>query len=217
MQTYWSLYNNVEKLRIDDLKPEQVRLILLSIPTVRMKDWFACRQGEVHWQPLMDIPEFYEDVRALRGNLDDLKASPQIPSPPVVNAAPVAPPAPARPKHRPMFEEAPSQIETLSTLEVHPSDLSERRSARRYQRRLLFRVIQGGKQFETETVDVSMSGLSLTDPIPAWAPKTFPAEVSLNGQNLSVVVGRVSAAEHNKLKLLDADSWDVLRTWIVNW
>ena len=70
MISLWSLYNTVEKIQIDDLKTEQVKIVLLSIPTSRMKDWVVLKKGTVNWQPLAVHPEFYDDVNDLRGQVE---------------------------------------------------------------------------------------------------------------------------------------------------
>lgn len=206
MQRPWSLYNKEEKLRIDDLKPEHVRIILLAIPTSRMGDWYACLEGDVHWQPISSIPEFYEDVRQIKGKPADHAAPPkQDPM-----AAPVAAP------RRPLFEDAPEDMmKTDPTLQVENLKTKERRTARRYNRMLNFRINEGaGKIFDCETVDVSMNGLSLERDLPDWVGKHFQAELSLNNRTVKIKCTKVSA---DKLKLVDADAWDVLRKWIVNW
>lgn len=212
MITLWSLYDSVEKIQIDDLKTEQVRIILLSIPTARMKDWMICKKGEIHWECILNTPEFYEDVRDLKGNTQSLKAedyspqhkpSPQAPSP-----------------RRPLFEDIDLSSEETLALETEGEDfdVKERRSARRFTKRLQFEVIQGGKSFKTETVDVSMAGFRLEDQLPSWAKKQFKAKISLNDHDLQLVVARVEEDRDGKrVKVLDAERWEVLRSWVSGW
>lgn len=218
MQSRWMLYNKEDKLRIDDLTADQVKTILLAIPTARMKDWFACRGGDVHWQPLLNIPEFYEDVRAMRGisvTSDEVKEANLDLEPAKTPVAAAPPPPPAPPARRPMFEEM--QHLTAPTLAVDKVTVQERRSARRYKCRLEFKIIHGGKTFSSTTEDVSMTGLAITEALPTWVPKTFRAQVGSNGQVLSIVAARVESAEAVRMKLMDAESWELLRRWIVNW
>lgn len=204
MQRPWSLYNKEEKLRIDDLKPEHVRIILLAIPTSRMGDWYACLEGDIHWQPISSIPEFYEDVRQIKGKPSD--------------AAPKADPlaAPKSAPRRPLFEDAPVEMmKTDPTLQMENLKTKERRTARRYNRMLDFRINDSAaKTFQCETVDVSMNGLSLERELPDWVAKHFQAELHWNNRVVKIKCTKVSA---DKLKIVDADAWDVLRKWIVNW
>lgn len=210
MRRPWSIYNRIEKLRVDDLSPEQVKLILLAIPTTKMQEWYACQEGDLHWKPISDIPEFYEDVRRLKhATLTDEEAK---------ALGTFQPPTPASPKvenkRRPLFEDPPADLKTDPALMVDTSQTTERRTARRYPRKLMFKVIQGGQSFQSETEDISMSGVSLTQNMPAWVPKTFRAELASDRGNVRVLCTRV---DDNKLKLMDADSWDIIRQWIVNW
>lgn len=199
MHKCWSLFNKEDKLRIDDLTVEQVRTILLAIPSANMRDWFACREGDVNWQALVDISEFYEDVRVAKGTsyLETEKPT-------------AASPTPAR---RPLFEDPPEQP-TEATLQVEAITTKERRSARRFSRRLTFRVFLGSKKFECSTVDVSMGGFSISEPLPEGLGKNFRAELSFSGVDMNVLCSQVS---EKQLKLLEAEAWDVLRQWIANW
>lgn len=208
----WSLFNKEDKLRIDDLTIEQVRTILLAIPSARMKDWYACRESEVHWQNLTEISEFYEDVRNNKGNSYLEEAKPEV------TAQVLRPTADGdRPKsmRRPLFEEVPMDGgQTAPTLAIESVQTKERRSARRYQRKLIFRLKTGKTVFESPTIDVSMSGLSLENPLPPGLTKNFRAEISCNGNSMHVVCSKVS---DNQLRLIEAEAWDVLRQWIANW
>lgn len=204
MEKPWSLYNKEEKLRIDDLKSEHVRIILLAIPTAQMTNWYACQEGDLRWQAVGDIPEFYEDVRQIKGTgalpppKEETEESPQRKEDP----------------RRPLFEDSPDDSPSNPTLQVDFNSTKERRTARRYPRKLMFKVLQGGKSFQSETVDVSMSGLSIEQQLPNWIPKTFHAELELNKTNIRVLCTRVN---ESKLKIMESDSWDVIRKWIVNW
>ena len=201
MQKPWSIYNKVEKLRVDDLKPEQVKLILLTIPTAKMGDWYACQEGDIHWQPMSAIPDFYEDVRMLKGGSSE-QAAPEVKN--------------TNSPRRPLFEDAPDEhaLKTDPALIIDLKETKERRSARRYNRNLIFKVIDGGKSFQSETSDISMSGVSLKDQLPEWVPKKFKAVLSSNKNNIQITCSRV---DNNKLKLIDSESWDVIRQWLVNW
>lgn len=226
MQKPWSLYNKEDKLRVDDLTPEQVRIVLLATASNRMNHWYACQEGDVHWQPIDAIPEFYEDVRQIKGKPSDdddrekevsvtqtlASVTPdsvtmKIPSTPAV--PPVAKPV----QRRPLFEDAPLD-KTEPTLQVDFTSTKERRTARRYERRLGFKVSLDGKVFQTHTSDISMAGIALEEKLADWVPKTFSAELSLGKHTIKVMCSKV---DDTKLKMKESSSWDVIRAWIVNW
>jgi hypothetical protein len=200
MQKCWSLYNKHEKLRIDDLRLDQVRTILLAIPTSQMAHWYACREGDMQWQSLSDIPDFYEDAREIKG--ESLAASM-----PATKAAPQAP-------RRPLFEDGAVVNEAETTLKMESTRVKERRTARRYVRNLNFQATFNGVKFSCETKDISMNGVGLKTNLPADAPKTFKAKLVLDGATVKFLANRVT---DSTLKIVDADAWDLLRNWMVNW
>lgn len=242
MQKLWSLYNRDEKLRIDDLKPEQVKIILLAIPTAKMESWFACQESDLHWQPISAIPEFYEDVRQIKGAAEttvklvaggdfipdeneSVKSPTKKPSgrPQILKRraadqaeSPSPEPSPIKPlpPRRPMFEDAPTTQEKTASIMVENVSTRERRSARRFMRRLEFQIEIGSESFQCETSDISMSGMSLTQPLPDWAGKSFRAELHCNGETIGIFCARVT---DKKLRILEADSWELVRKWIVSW
>jgi len=215
MQKPWSLYNKEDKLRVDDLTTEHVRIILLATATSRMSHWYACQEGDIHWQPISAIPEFYEDVRQIKGVPEDEDRDREITLTP---AAPLAhdpaPPVQKSVQRRPLFEDAPAELKTDPTLQIEKANIKERRTARRYPREITFRLKFDDKVFECKTLDISMSGLSLEQPLPEWAPKSFPAELEMNKTVVRVLCSKVSAQQ---MKIKESSSWDVIRAWIVNW
>lgn len=223
MEPLWSLYNKFEKLRVDDLKTEHVRIVLLAIPSRRMGDWFACREGDLRWQPIAEIVEFYEDVRALKGLNPHELSLPRAAGDDVHGGGGSGGPERRRgqtlpqaakrvPEHRPLFEDDPER--DADELNVITSRTKERRSAQRYQRTLSFAVRIGEKSFVAETRDISISGLSLSEPLPKWVGKEFRARLQHAGKSVRIACIRVST---NKVQFLDADAWEIIRNWIVNW
>ncbi|HAG91208.1 MAG TPA: hypothetical protein DCL41_05020 [Bdellovibrionales bacterium] len=212
MISLWSLYNTVEKIQIDDLKTEQVKIVLLSIPTSRMKDWVVLKKGTVNWQPLAVHPEFYDDVNDLRGQVEL-----NVPADPTKISQENKKPAP--PDRRPLFEDVDLDAEqTLSIMDAGNYSVKERRSARRQNRSLKFEVIHGGKHFETETKDISMSGMSLKDPLPEWLTKEFPAKLHLGNQVIDIRAIRARKGKSDTaLVIVEANPWALLRTWVVGW
>ena len=202
MHKCWSLYNKEEKLRIDDLTKDQVRTILLAISAKKIKYWYACREGDLHWQGIADLPDFHDDAMAAKGESSFKSEESKVKDPKKPNGPP----------RRPLFEDGPTLAGT--TIKIEAVQTKERRTARRYLRHLLFRVKFGGTVFECPTKDVSMGGISLTKDLPPIPQKTFRAELLWNDQAIKVLCSRVT---DQSLKIIEADSWDLLRQWLVNW
>jgi hypothetical protein len=201
----WSLYNKREELRIDDLRVDQVRTILLAIPYRNMGDWFACKEGDLRWSCITEVPEFYEDTRELKGKPEEplMAVTPPTATQSQIRAV----------ERRPLFEEGPS--DEFSTLKLDLGRVSERRSARRYVRNLEFVLIGKSKgKFKCETHDISMSGFSLKSTLPPGLDKNIRGELVLHGEKVNVTCLRIA---DRQLKLVEADSWDIIRKWIVNW
>lgn len=212
MERSWSLYNKVERLRVDDLRPEQVRTIMLGIPSSQVHNWYACQEGDLHWVALQSLPEFHVDYMGAA-------AIPEMDEPPLAKASGdnfseplLTPSVPKTKPRRPLFEDSPEPLLTNPALEVVKTEINERRSARRYHKKLAFSVLIEGQSFASQTVDVSMGGMSIRDPLPAWVTKHFRAQLMLNQQTVIVFCKRVSASQ---IRIMDCDSWEVLRHWIV--
>lgn len=165
MEKLWSLYNKDEKLRIDDLRADQVRTILLSIPQDKTVHWYGCREGDPQWEKLTEIPDFY----------DHMSKSSLVES------------------RRPLFEE-PADA-TAPTLQIESVQVKERRSARRYTRNLIFSAQAGEFIFRCETADISMAGVSLKQDLPSGLASTFRAELTLSGEKVNILCSRITATQ----------------------
>ncbi|MBX3022306.1 MAG: PilZ domain-containing protein [Bdellovibrionales bacterium] len=230
MEPLWSLYNQLEKLRIDALKTEHVRIILLAIPTRRMGQWYACREGDMTWLPISEIAEFYEDVRAMKGLAPAGEAASDKELAAAVQRADVPsderrktsvkterPPA-AFHERRPLFEEAPAEeaetVDLKTSTGIVAAPVKERRAARRYPRELEFKVRGKEESFVCETQDISLNGIALKRPLPKWVPKTFKAKLSSGDVSVRILCGKVS---DSSLRIMEVESWEILRKWIVKW
>ncbi len=163
MERPWSLYNKAEKLQIDDLTIPEIKVIMLSISSSRMSEWYACQAGDPQWKPL-------KTVSLAEG-----------------------PPAQGKDKRRPMFEDAPADLSDIATLAVESVATEERRSARRYRRHIKFVIELSPTQvFSCVTHDISMNGASLMEPFQMWVPKTFRAKMQLGHDKVRVHCKRVS-------------------------
>lgn len=220
----WSLYNREEKLRIDDLTLEQVKIILLAISTRRMPEWYACQPGDLSWKPLSEIPEYLNEVRAIQDETVSMKKA--IGGDVVTRTkskVKAAKSPSAQPKAKTKVKSQPkidlnaidgANILTIHDLIVDKSQTQERRSARRYSRKISFQVTRNENSFVSQTVDISMNGLSIREALPSWIPRSFSAHLQLNQYKISIQCERVS---DHQLKIIAAESWDLIRQWIVNY
>ena len=197
MELSWSLYNKIERLRVENLSTAQVRTILLSIPTRRLDQWYACASDQLRWLPLADHATFFEDVRVFRGA--EAAGHLQIARAPAPLKLVGAPP------------EAPAEWIEGSDFDLSTLALSERRAARRVSRRCEFVVAGGPGEFRSLTKDLSFGGLSIETALPAWVPKTFRATLSTAGKTAEILCTRVS---DSNFQIVESDSWPVLHSWL---
>ena len=215
MERTWSLYNRVEKLRVDDLRPDQVRTILLAIPPSQLSNWYACQEGDLQWVALESVSEFYMDSMA---NRQKASALPKASGDDSSNETPdfndvILPVSRAKTnQRRPLFEDAPDNV-IAGDFEVKSEDREDRRSSVRYPRKIEVRIVLGKKVFSTHTLNISMGGMKLAQELPDWMPRTFRAELALNGQSVYVFCKKIGP---DQVRLMESDSWSMIRQWLVN-
>lgn len=66
LSSLWSLYNVVERHRIDDLPLSHLLIIIPTIPPARLNDWVAWRPGAKDWQPLQTFPELEQTLATIQ-------------------------------------------------------------------------------------------------------------------------------------------------------
>jgi hypothetical protein len=189
---------------------------MLAIPMAKMSLWYACREGDLQWQSLTDVADFYDHANKIRHTATPTE---EVTETATASGVTNGPPAPKKSKskagpRRPLFEEPAEPTKTDRTLTVETTNVKERRVARRFVRNLKFAMANGSDKFECVTLDVSMAGLSLKDDLPADTPKSFRAELRLNDGRVKILCNRIS---DRSAKILEADSWDLLRQWIMSW
>src|SRR5580658_5311560 len=101
-QRIWSLYNREDKLRVDELTQDQVRTIVLAISKNRMQHWFVCREGDLDWRNIMDVPELFDEPTENNGLPPRKKLSD--------SRTPTPRQAAREPARRPLFEDAPPEM-----------------------------------------------------------------------------------------------------------
>lgn len=211
----WSLYNEEEKLRIDDLTAQQVKIIMLAISSRRMQEWYACPQGKMAWLPLAEVEEFHQNsIETETVEVPLQKASGGGYSAPVNTSRPEPKPTPTKSKPKLAAVET-VEIDNRSspTLMVDLTQTKERRSARRYARKWRFKCTINDQIFTCETVDVSVTGIKINTALPQWVPKVFKAEITLGMYSIEILCERVSS---KKIKISGTENLDLLRRWIVN-
>lgn len=122
---------------------------------------------------------------------------------------------PPLPEHSP--EATKPQIDD-TTLEVDVNQVQDRRSNRRFQKSFDLTVFGKSKQkFTTVTVDISLEGLCIRDPLPDWVRDPFSAVLERNDERISLLLNRVAKKDHVNLKIISVDPLELLRQWLLKW
>lgn len=199
---YWSLFHSKEKNQLDNLRTDQVEAVFAALPKQMIPEWWIWRDGFEAWKPLADFPQLLVSLR----KVDDRSA--ELPPPPpnvgktAAAAAPVSGPrAPESAKMVVAAADEPSSIDDLSLLK---SGLPEDRSNYRFDRELEIRIMAGTKTYKNTTVNISMRGMQLKDPLPPDLPRYFNVEIRHKDRVIPVVCTEVRKDDgsfSNRLKI----------------
>lgn len=172
--TYWSLFHTPEKRQINDLRTDHVEAIFEALPVNDHKDWAIWREGFRTWKPFADFPQLLLSLRNLS------------PSP----SENPAPPKQQAPETR--VRKINDPIETIALEIADETDMGER--DRRYPKKWDLAIcVPGQPVIHAKTLDVSLHGMQLTEPVTASLPRYFTVEINGAGRTFSVVCSAVRA------------------------
>ncbi len=200
----WSLYITFEGLTLESLDLSQVLAVVKSLDESSRQAWLVKRPYETQWRRLDDMPEIYEHVSGQISRFQGQvlpKAvgesyAPNIETPLVIDWSD-------------------SDLRTLSTMKPHESTGSERRGARRFTQELTVRIVGSTQVFESHTVNISMTGLSLADPLPDWIPRRFSAYLLRNGQAIPFFGTQLSSGNSKRIRVTHVELKNLWRKWVL--
>lgn len=209
---YWSLYHTTENNQLDNLRTDQVEAVHASIPKRCLQEWMIWRDGFESWKPLEDFPQLLISLR----KVDQTQ---EAPPPPPAKAKPKKPNASKPASSRPGAGKDPKDIDHLTSMtglvDLAPSqtqadfeftepgpDLSfetpnslEERNNFRFEKSFEVRLIHGSQVYNNRTVNISLKGMQLQQPIPAGLPRYFNVEVRKGDKVVQVVCSVVRTAD----------------------
>lgn len=204
---FWSLFQGPDQIRIDGLRLVQLNALVRSFSLAGLEDWFVWYEGAKDWSPLPDLVEFINNA----GQLQNL---PPIPVKPMTEAyeedtQPAIPIA----KAAPHGEKTQTQTKTITR-----SLTRDGRILPRFQMRIPATVDFKGKVIRTETIDISLAGMKIKDPVP------FPTDaiviVTLNHNQTELVmrcrvVDSPNGVAKQRLIIETCHRMDLLRKWVL--
>lgn len=172
--TYWSLFHTPEKRQINDLRTEHVEAVFECVPTKDHKDWVIWREGFRSWKPFSDFPQLITSLRQLE------PASAEKPAPPTKAEV-----------NEPKIRKIDEQIDTVAFEFVPEGEKPEREE--RFAKTWELSILVGNHRIAAKTVNVSLHGMQLAEPLTQSLPRYFTVEVRGAGPTFSVVCSAIRA------------------------
>ena len=203
---YWSLYNLSTQRQIDGLTFTQARGFLDSLEPGQNDEWQAWHEGLSEWKPITHFTEL------------DSKTQHQ---------ARQAPPHPPKVAHKitghenfsPVLEYREDADDTPISLE--DKGYTDNRLNRRFLQTYKVQVPYLGSVLSTETLDISLGGMSLKQDLPPQMTATFTATlIHTNGAVVKIpctLILERDGNHRNRVKFhLTADNESIIRTWLLS-
>ncbi len=207
---YWSLFNTVDKVRIDGIQSKQLKILLKSFDPHAVAQWLIWQEDTTAWRPLQEI--VLEIAEAAATELRAFPAKP--PTPPLA-------PLPRSSAPIPLTEE----VTMTSQAEPQWRDDEGARIANvdkrvdaRFDQKFTVIVDHEGTMYKNETVDISMGGMRLRDTLPKDLADMVQVTLINDSQKLIMVCKPVRMSEDApvvRLMILKCARLDLLRTWIL--
>lgn len=187
----------------------QLNAIVRSFSLAGLEPWFVWYEGAKDWAPLPELVEFINNA----GQLQNL---PPIPVKPMVEAF-EEDTQPAIPISKAAVEKTVTQTAS-QTKTITRSLTRDGRILPRFQMRIAATVDYKGKIVQTETIDISLAGMKIKDPVP------FPTDaiviVTLNHHQTELVmrcrvVDSPNGVAKQRLIIETCHRMDLLRKWVL--
>lgn len=203
--SFWSLFQATDHVRIDGLRINQVHALLRSFSTTGFEPWFAWYESADDWAPLSQMVELINKSGSEQG------------------LPPIATKPSANDKTITYILNDQTQTNTPNTVPSPSAAITrsvshDGRVIPRFKLVMSAVVDYRGKLVRSETVDVSLGGMRIKDPLP------FPSQaiviVTLTHQNIELVmrcrlVDSANAGPKHRLLIETCHRMDLLRKWIV--
>ena len=222
MSSLWSLYNLVERHRIDDLPLSHLLIVIPTIPPARIGDWVAWRPGAKDWQPLHTFPELEQTLATLQHVYEATGSFPM-----------------QRPDEKPLFADTVQRHQERTfadyfdesnmgldegvdaedsndelELELDERPQRDRRRARRFKKDWVVEVRIGRNQFVSHTSDISLKGMRIRDSLPDWVPLQFQAIIMNNGHALTILCSRIQRTK-SQVRIEAVSTPNILKQWLM--
>lgn len=206
---FWSLYNSAEEVRIDGLRTIQIQALLRCLTRTSLDEWMLWQEGTDYWRPASEV---HAELQKTSGLFN------VPPRPPPVGQSKAEKVEHIR---KIAYEEDPesqSQISLISPANPREQNAMDKRINPRFILRLGVQITIGGKLHTNETINISMGGIKLKQPLPEGTKGVLDVKI-VNGPHEMVLRCRTLQAKNEeqvtRLLIEGIPKPDVFRAWIL--
>lgn len=178
----WCLFDIRSQKVIEGLLFDEARAVVSSLATEEVEHWWAWRDDWADWQPVSGVEGLTEIIyRAAPTKY------PELPTGSQQSNRELAPQGLYIPRE---IKVETTQVESENENSAELSNVTFTvRSKRRFKKRCTVSIEIAGQKFQTFTQDISVGGLNLEEPLPAWV-----------GSEFKVRIGKLSSKKQIELK-----------------
>lgn len=210
---FWCLYHSPEKNQLDDLRTDQIEAIFAALPKAQHGEWLIWKEGFTEWKPFSDFPQL---LMSLRRAPEKKSAPPPLPksgqssedSDDGVDFSKVG-------KNIAVVDEPiPENVQ----LAIESKGASDDRGRARYPKKFEVHIDVGDKVFKTSTVNISINGMRVRDPLPPRLPMYFNVEIRTKDHVIPLICSEVkgtSGSPSTILKIEANDHPEMLQTLLL--
>jgi hypothetical protein len=211
---YWSLFHTTEQNQLSDLRTDQVEAIYSAIPRKQRREWLVWRESFQGWKPFEDFPEL---LRALRNVRDPIAA----PKPPSIASRGTGTGSSSRTGtgigsgsgsssgtksrvRKGSVIDIPTTVTTMAAIEGEIEGLTiggtsvDSRTSMRFNKKFEVKIMDGKRVFKTATVNISLKGMQVKDPLPRDLPQIFNVEIKTIQGIVPVVCSEVKTKDGSR-------------------
>jgi hypothetical protein len=211
---HWSLFHAPEKNQLDGLRTDQVEAVFAAIPKADRIEWFVWKESSPSWKPLEDFPELLASLRRADNRVwetppvpDELgtkagtkagpstKVSSAVRSKTMTNAGTKS--GIRKSNAKPVLTMDENEKVEFSLLR---GGVGEDRLNVRFQRKIDIKIIAGDQTYQNSTVDISLKGMSLKNPLPPSLPSYYTVEIKHDRQLISLVCSTIASIDGSPSK-----------------
>ena len=211
----WCLYDESKNRVIEGLLFDEARAVISSLETEAVEHWWAWRDDWADWKRVGEVEGLTEIIYRA--------SSTKYPEPPTlseVDSRLIAP------QGMHIVDEA-TPLEDLSIPKVNaevnePSNVTfTLRSTKRFKKRYLITIELDQKIFKSYTRDISVGGVNLEEPLPAWVKGHFKVRIGKPNTKMQIELKcclvEIDNEERRRIQILPlqkAEDEKALEAWL---